>query len=283
MRTHYFLYALIFGGVVSCKNVHQENHGGIILGDSTTIITETNPEYLTDYVADINNQPQQHRDMAAVTQAIDTIAVTEEVKKDTPKVAAIPKTSAPALPKNGKGLNVEFNEITVSIPDIDVKSFRNQNVKTLNGVSYQLSMGTLQGNSLIVKGGNVQKVSQRYISTYIVSKDGKNLQLENMDETTPWKVLSGSKGTYPITGIEPSQLVTKKTNAGAIRTAVSRTVRAERMSRNEIKEWEGLVKNLKSPDRKPVSVILQSIMWRIEGKDAKGKAFNKEVRIDMPI
>lgn len=278
MRAHY-LCGLVFLGITSCQNANQQSHGAIVLGDSTTIITEANPEYLADFVPDINNR--KHQDTAANTPAADTITVAENKKADTAKATA--KTSTATLPNNGKGLTVEFSEVTVFIPNIDTRSFKNQNVKSLNGVSYQLASGSLQGNQLEIKGGNVQKVSQRYISTYVVSKNGKNLVLENMDETSAWKAVKGSKGIYPIAGLEPSKLDAKKTNAGAIRTAVSRTARAERMSRSEIKEWEGLVKNLKRPDQEPVSVVLQSIMWRIEGKDAKGKSFSKEVRVDMPL
>lgn len=281
MRAHYYLYGLVFWGIASCQNINQQSHGAIVLGDSTAIITETNPEYLADFVPDINNHPHHQDTVTANIPPADTIAVAEEKKADTFRTTA--KINTDVLPKNGKGLTVEFSEITVFIPNIDTRSFKNQNVKSLNGVSYQLSSGTLRGNQLVIKGGNVQKVSQRYISTYVVSKDGKSLALENMDETTAWKAVKGNKGIYPITGIEPSKLAAKKTNTGAIRTAVSRTARAERMSRSEIKEWEGLVKNLKRLDQEPVNVALQSIMWRIEGKDAKGKSFSKEVRIDVPL
>ena len=278
MRTRYVLYAFIFLGLASCKNVRQENHGGIVLGDSTTIITETNPESLADFVPDIHNKPPQEDTIALPSSPEND---TQDAEKDTLKSA--PQSAPAASSHNGKGLDIEFAEVTVSLPGIDVKSFRNQDVKTLNGVSYQLVSGSLQGNQLVVKGATIWKVSQRYISTYVVSKDGKDLPLENMDQITAWKVLKGKNDNYPITGIAPSELEAKKTNAGAIRTALSRTVRAEKMKRTEIREWEALVKKLKKPDQKPVSVMLQSIMWRIEGKDKKGKAFSKEVRIDLPI
>ena len=46
--------ALITGSVLfSCKNMPPQNHGPIVLGDSSTIVTETDPQKLKDLVTDL--------------------------------------------------------------------------------------------------------------------------------------------------------------------------------------------------------------------------------------
>ncbi len=271
MRVHYLLLLAFLPFIFSCNNTSNKHksRGAIILGDSSTIITETNPTYLEDYVSDL-------RPSTDTISLIDTSTVSQ-IKTDT--VATVQKTPA----ASGKGLSVEFSEVTIVIPNIEARSFKNQNTKTLNGVSYQLTDGALQGNQLTITGGKVNRVSQRYISTFVVTKGSKVMELDKMDETTSWKVIKGSGGIYKISGLETSQLDYKKVSASAVRTAVSRTAKANRMSRSEIREWENSVKNIKTATQAPIKLILQSVMWKIEGKDAKGKSFTKELRIDMPI
>ena len=48
-------------------------------------------------------------------------------------------------------------------------------------------------------------------------------------------------------------------------------------------EWLNTAKNVRAANQAPAKVVLRSVMWRIEGKDAGGKNFNKELRIDIPL
>jgi len=273
MRIVLLFLALTFF-VASCKNAGQKSRGAIVLGDSSTIITETDPVYLADFVDDIqlqNNMPD-----SAITT--DTATLPKPVA-DTVTL----QQAAAQVPVSGKGLSVNFSEVNIFIPGIETQSFRNQNLKNLNGVSYQLQKGNLDGNQLIIKDATVSSVKQRYITTVVVTKDGKKMELDDLDETTSWTELKGNKGIYPVKGLSATELGYKKATSGVIRTAVSRAARENRYSRTEIKAWEDAVKNVKSVTQPPASVVLQSVMWRVEGKDKNGKAFRKEVRIDMPL
>lgn len=266
---------------VSCKDKSGKTHGSIALGDSSTIITEPDSAYLQDYVSSVTPQSMMspETEEPADTATAPPVAVPQA---DTTKAAA-PPPAAPSPATTGKGLNVEFAEVTVFIPNIATKAFKNQNIKSLNGVSYQITSGTLQGNQLVLKGATIQKVSQRYISTFIATKDDRKMELPGMEQTTPWQTISGSNGVYAIKGLEASKLSYKKTSVAAVRNAVSRAAKAARYSRKEIGEWEGSVRNLRSVTQDPISIVLQSVMWKIEGKDAKGRSFSKEVRLDMPL
>ncbi len=264
---------------VSCKNDKKVSHGAIVLGDSATIITETDPTFLEDYVADIK--------LAETTTQSSAQQPTEETKpvaKDTTKeiIAPQPTEVVATTQKNTSGLTIDFKEVSVTIPQIEVRSFKNQNARMLNGVSYQLVSGKLQGNQLIFKNATITKVSQRYITTLVASNGGDKMELENMEYTSPWSVLKG-KNTFAITHLEPDQLTHKNTSVGNVRNAISRSARANRYSRKELNEWEQLAKKVKDVNRAPISVALQSVMWKIEGKDRNNKPFSKEIRLDYPL
>lgn len=282
---HLYFLGILF--LAACTNNKKVNHGTIVLGDSSTIITERNPEYLENYVADI--QPRN-------TDTSHVAIVSEEVKETptptpTPTPEAKPKetntpTPTPPAPataaSSGKGVTINFKEVTVFFPNIDVRSFKNQNASTLNGVSYQLASGKLVGNHFTIKGATITKVSQRYVTTIAIVNGNDKMELENMDYTSPWKVISGNQ-KYTIQGLEASRLEHKDASNGVIRNAVSRSARANRYSKKEINEWEQLARKVASLNKPPMSIELQSVMWRIEGKDRSGKTFYKEVRIDLPI
>lgn len=281
------LYFLGIFLLAACSDNKKANQGAIVLGDSSTIITETNQEYLENYVADI--QPRK-------TDTSQEPLVTEEVKVEpTPSTTPTPTletkpaptpTPPPPAPiqaaTNGKGVTINFKEITVFFPNIEVRSFKNQNASTLNGVSYQLAAGKLVGNHFTLKGATVTKVSQRYVTTIVIVNGNDKMELENLDYTSPWKVISGNQ-KYTIQGLEASRLEHKDASNGVIRNAVSRSARANRYSKKEINEWEQLARKVISLNKPPMSIELQSVMWRIEGKDRSGKVFYKEVRIDLPI
>lgn len=277
MRNPFIVFIILAALISACKTDTRQSRGAIVLGDSAFIVTETNPQYLEDFVTDVRLQSEMPAE--SPEPKADTVAIAEEKPVDTVKQVQKPVEQ----PATAKGLTIEFKEITVFIPGIEVKSFRNQNLKTLNGVSYQLSAGSLPGNQLVLKGANVQRVQQRYITTLVVNKEGKKMELNNMDMTTGWTGLKGSKNSFNVTGLEQKNLGYVKTNVANVRNAISRTARSNRYGKSELREWESLAKTVKAVNQTPVSVVLQSVMWRIEGKDSKGKPFNKEVRIDMPI
>lgn len=276
-------YSLILAIVsvlfVSCKNDKKVSHGAIVLGDSATIITETDPTFLEDYVADI-----KLADTISQSSAPQPTEETNPVAKDTVKEIKVPQPTEVATPtqKHIEGLTIDFKEVSVTIPQIEVRSFKNQNAKVLNGVSYQLVSGKLQGNQLIFKNATITKVSQRYITTLVASNGGDKMELENMEYTSPWTVLKG-KNNFAINHLDPNQLAHKNTSVGNVRNAISRSARANRYSRKELNEWEQLAKKVKDVNRAPISVALQSVMWKIEGKDRNNKPFSKEIRLDYPL
>lgn len=252
----------------SCKEDKKQNSSPIILGDSSTIVTETDPNYLTDFVDDIQLRTVQEDTLLA---QIDSAHINDSI-------AANSKTM-PDM--QGKGLKIPFKEVTVFIPGIETKTYTEQHPEKESGVSYEIVRGELQGNQLQFSGATITEIEQRYITNVIAKTDLGILELDALSNLTDWEPLKGSGNTYTITGLDKPDA--KRVSAAQIRSAVSRAAKNKRMSRQNIRKWESAVRKVKSVNQSPLSVVVRSVMWKIEGKDENGKFFHKQVRIDFRI
>jgi hypothetical protein len=273
--------------VVSCNQGAGNKAGGsIVLGDPATIVTETDSQYLKDMVMDIqmNAKPSEPEPAAATeteTPAVaDSAIVNEQLRKkeeapakEQPKEEEQKEAPKKEAPK-GKGLNADLKEIDVFIPNIVARG---------KNTSYQLTSGHLNGNTLKITGGTIQKVSQRYQTVVVASNNLGTLVLDNLTTTSDWQTMKGSGGSYAITGLADSRLKEPKASAQAIRSAVEKAARKKGYSKSAMNKWAAAVRNVRSVDQKPLDVKLRSVMWKIDGKDSKGKAFSKQLRVDLPI
>jgi surface antigen len=265
----------------------MQSHGPIILGDSATIITEKDPQFLKDNVPDL-----QTRKVVEVSDAPapkDTVSATpppaQQAAVATP-VPAAPVATAPATQTAAaKGLQVAFKPFTVFIPNITTRSFRQQDVTNAKGASYSLQDGKLDGNVLQVQGVTVTKVIQRYQTVAIIKdKESGNILLQSLGKyTSDWETLRGSGGKYNIAGLGKTQLDFSDVSVNAIRNAIVKAARANRLSHKEEQQLEQSARKARSVKQAPFAVALQNVVWRITGKDASGKSVEREVRIDLPV
>ncbi len=175
-----------------------------------------------------------------------------------------------------------FKEVSLTIPGVAVKAYRPQDAARTNGVSYQLVSGVLNNNRIIINSGTVLKISQRYQSQLVVAGEDADLVLDNLSTTTDWEPLTGSKNTYTIKGLEVTKLQAPAFTGNTLRAAITRAARRHRMSRKREEEYQASVRNVRRANQKTLTVALRSVMWKIDGKDAKGKIFSKQVRVDLP-
>lgn len=269
----------------ACGNDQPNKGKPIVLGDPATIVTETDSQYLQDFVADI--KPIEKPVEATPTEDTATKAPAEaprqepakaeEPKKEEPKLTA----AAPA-PK-GNGLKVEFKEISLLIPNINTRTYKQQDTKKANGATYELVGGSIAGNQIKAGGGNVAKIAQRYQTVIAVKTDMGTLVLESLSRTTDWQNLKGGNSTFSISGLEQGQLQYIKAGPAAIKNAVTRAARNKRMSRANEQKWLKAISRVHDANDKPLVVVLRSVMWKIEGKDASGKPYQKQLRLDIPL
>jgi hypothetical protein len=106
--------------------------------------------------------------------------------------------------------------------------------------------------------------------------------IDPLSNTTDWEQMKGN-GAYPITGLDSRNLEYSDARPAAIREAVKRTAQRRRMSRKKINEMVESVEDVHKANQKPLAAVLRSVMWKIDGKDAKGHQFSKQIRIDIPL
>jgi hypothetical protein len=272
----------------SCKNEQASSHGPIVLGDSSTIVTEADPQRLQDLVTDLkptitSSEPKDTEETAAKTppkgKAPDTVS-----KAATPVAAKQPAPATPAAPAaiTGNGLKADFNIMSLLITNIAAKQSGNPNLSHANGAVYTLQSGTINGN-LIKVTSNVTKVSQRYQTVVVLKNELGVLPLESLSNTTDWAPLKGLNKIYRIAGLDDKSLEAPEANKSDIHAAVSKAAKRHRFSRKKVQDWENSVRNVKAVNQKPLFVTLRSVMWKIDGKDAAGKVFSKQIRIDIPL
>jgi len=260
---------------LSCgSDKKQQSNGPIVLGDSAMIVTETDSSYLTNFVDDL-----QLKSLADDTLSQDSANASQPGVAQTENNAPQQPTPAAAQAPTGSGLSIPFKEVTVFIPDIKTKTYRAQNPQTSNGATYQWLNGRLNGNVLRLSGATITKVSQRHITKVIAKGDAGTLQLDALSNTTDWAPLRGDGKSYTITGLDRPE--TKKVTPAQIKQAVTRAAKNKRLSRANQQKWEREVRSVRSLNQKPFQAVVRSVMWKVEGKDASGKPFQKQIRIDI--
>ena len=264
----------------SCNDAPSKNHGPIVLGDSATIVTENDPQRLKDLVTDLQPVIPETKDTTEVQPAAAAQDTSKKAKPNTTATVAAQQVQAP-LP-DGPGLKAEFKEVTVMVPGLNAKQAGRPNLKNANGAVYTFENGNLNGSTLRVTG-NITKVSQRYQSVVVLKNELGSLPVESLSTTTAWTAMKGSNNQYRITDLDAKSLDFPDVGANAIRSAVSKAAKRHHFSRRKVEEWENSVRRVRAANQKPMYVMLRSVMWKIDGKDANGRIFSKQIRVDMPM
>jgi len=263
----------------SCKDMPAKNHGPIILGDSSVIVTESDPQRLQDLVTDLKPDiPSSENNDTVEKKALAATVSNSDSNKRTKIITPPPNP----LKLSGNGLLAEFKDVSVLITNVNAKLSGNPNLQHANGAVYTLISGNINGNQVKLTG-NVTKVSQRYQTVVLFKNSLGTLQLDAFTTTTDWEPLKGGNNQYHISGLDMQSLDYPDANPVAIRNAIQRAGRRRRMSRRTIEEMESSVHHVRSLNQKPLTVTLRSVMWKIDGKDAQGKNFSKQIRVDIPI
>lgn len=274
-RSTYCLLGLAGIVLFSCNNLPSKSHGPIKLGDSAAIVTEEDQHRLQDMVTDL--KPLIPPSAPDVDTPKKEVATTDTAKKAMATVMQAP-TTLPA----GPGMKAEFKEVSALLPNINAKLSGNPNLLNANGAVYTWVSGNIAGNVLHTTG-IITKVSMRYQSVIILKTRTGTLPLESLTHQTGWKPVAGGNGAYPIAGIGEHDMEFSDADGGDIRNAVIRAGRSRRLGSRKTQELLSDMGNVRAANQKPLTVTLRSVMWKIDGKDAQGKLFSKQIRIDVPL
>jgi hypothetical protein len=117
----------------------------------------------------------------------------------------------------------------------------------------------------------------------ILKSNMGELPLEALSVTTGWKQVKGGSNSFPVTGLDARNLEYYDADASDIRNAVQRVAKRRRMNHKKAQALLNSVRNVRSANQKPLTVALRSVMWKIDGKDAQGRTYSKQIRIDIPL
>src|SRR5690606_36286169 len=177
----YSLFALI--GIsccwISCNENQQSSSQGeaIVLGDSSTIVTETDSAYLQEVVADFKEPvPETGLEPEAPAPKADTAKTIQEITK-----ATLPEI---------KGFLLDSGTASAVFANIETREFRKQNPATSDGLSYAITSGKL--SQLQVSGVKELKVRQRYQSALLIKGRKGTLELPGY-YTSTWETLNGKQ------------------------------------------------------------------------------------------
>ena len=275
MNKRFILGFMLVGGLLtfeSCSNSStNEKAGGkpIVLGDPSTIVTETDSNYLKDMVVDLK---PSYADIPRDTIQAPAQDTAKKADSDVIKKAQEQTT----------GLTIAFKDVTIFIPGVEAKlAGKNQDLQKVNSATYQLTDGKIEGNKLQISGATISRVSQRYQSTVSIKNNLGTLALPSLGSTSSWKTITGANNTYTISGLAQNQLAAGRVNQSTLRNAINTAGRQRRMNSKTIQQWQNSVKGVRSANQKPLVVALRAVMWKIDGKGANGKSFSKQVRIDL--
>jgi hypothetical protein len=255
-------------------NTNKKAEGeAIVMGDPSTIVTETDSAHLRDIVADLK-PAEIAKDTAAPLAKVDSAAKQPDGTEAKPEE---PVQKAPTV----KGLNIDFKEVDIVIPNLTAKQAGKGDLQKTNSATFQLSSGELNNNSLQFSDATITSVQMRYQSGVNIKNNLGTLELDALNSTSGWKPLKGARNVYTISGLEDKNLATARVNASTVRNAINKEARQRRMNKKTQQQWLNSVKNVRAANQKPMDVVLRAVMFKIDGKDKAGKSFSKQVRIDL--
>jgi hypothetical protein len=261
---------LILCLIFSCSDKREPNKKPIVLGDPSSIVMESDSQYLKNYTEDIspikNNKKgnQIHKMMVQVDSL-----------NNAKKLNETPKTS------QVDGFKIEFAECSVVLGGILCHALNNtQNERNENSVSYLRDAGSFLDNTLQVDGLTEMRMEQRLAVKLAIEAKGEQFILEDLGKfQTPWYPLAGKDKVFISVGSNSLQF--KEVTQQSIKNALDRELRKKKKDRKEIQVWMDRIKNTNSPADVPCKLIAVSSQWRIWGKK-DGKQVRKLIQLDMP-
>jgi hypothetical protein len=251
----------------------QGSRGAIQLGDPSTIVTETDSQYLRDDVMDIEPRSATRDSVVVAVQAA-------------PKPKAADTSSAPKPQPQVKeaGYTIAFNDTKIVLTGLQLKDGRRQNPERDNGLTYTLGSGNLPSARLMVYGAKNVTVKQRYQSQLMLKSALGQVDLRDLGlYTSGWNTLpAGNSGEARAFNLNSLNNITySAVTNDKIKRATDRELRNRRTSSRTIQNWMKEIRRVRSAQDKPCDIILDNVQWQISGTDAKGKPFQKTVRLDV--
>lgn len=255
--------------MVSCEDKPKEIKP-IVLGDTTTIVTETNDTYLQNHTEDISptNKKSSEGQIRTMMKQVDSAKSVEKLESES--------NTAPL-----SGFTINFSECEVVFDGLSAHAIQNtQDERTSNSVAYVRDGGNMNEMSLQIKGLDEAKVEQRMFTRLILENGGEQYILNDLGKfISPWSSLVGKDNKYISLSNNSLQFFT--IDHGKITNAIDRELRKKKKTRQEIEAWMKVISKTNSYMDAPCRIEMVSSQWRIIGKK-NGKRVQKLIQFDIP-
>lgn len=251
---------------ISCNNQKITNNNSnkpIILGDSSTIVTEHDAKYLQDFdFGDAVPMAAPSLQSEVVTPATDTV---------------IEATNTVSV---ADGQNIAFGSVKMMFVGLNLKEIRKQNPEKEDGLTYTLLSGQMNKNKLSISGVKQVRVRQRYQTRLSLSSDLGLVDLRDLGMyTSEWSNLPYKNGVIEMTGLDKVDFT--QVNNAKIKSALDKELRKRKTNSKVLQSWMNEVKSVRNANDKPCDVILDNVQWQISGTDIKGVNFHKNIRLEL--
>lgn len=262
----------------SCNEVTQpKNVAPIILGDSTTIVTETDSQYLKNVIDDIEpskNQPIAKTNGTTQAQKTDTVLQLKSTTENITSTANNIKTNS-----NDFVLNLK-NNTQIIFKDIATKEFKAQDPSTQNDLSYLITKGDINKSAITVNNGSLTEVLHKSKIVYKVKTSQGELKLSTLArESSNWTKLPLKSNVVTLSNINSPAAV--KITAKEIQTAIDKAISNKKYKSGVREKLRKELAGVNSINHKLISYVTDYQQFTISGKDAKGVTFKKIIRLDQ--
>lgn len=260
-----FLLSLFIIG--SCKNGTLREKKPIVLGDTRTIVTETDTNKLLNYTEDISLRKQDESQIAKMMVQVDSLKTTQKLEKTL--------NEGPIV-----GFKIDFGDCQVVFDKLEAKELKPQDPTTSRSVSYLVTKGELSEIKIKVDGLNSISVSERIFTKLKVDNGSETLLLNALGrKISDWFNLAGKDNMYISAGPNSFQF-NDLTNA-KIKEAVTKELTTKNKKENETQAWMEAIKNTRNYTDAPCKIYVSSAQFRLKGTTKEGSNVSKLIQFDI--
>lgn len=260
--------------LIACGEKETGIKKPIVMGDTSTIVTEQDEQYLENYTQDIapNNHKSSAKKIAQMMVEVDSIKASRALEESNE-----PQVKAPV-----NGFTISFNEFDVVFNGIQGHSANaNQNEKTASGVSYIFDDGEWKGMKIQVSGLTEVTIQQKLSTRLSMAFDKETILLPSLGVyQSSWYNLVGKGNVFLATGSNSVQF--SDLNNQKIKNALTAALKSKRKKAAQITEYMNAVKRTNSAVEAPCKIVVSALQFVIKGKK-DGKNVKKLIRFDIPV
>lgn len=256
----------------------------IVFGDSSLIVTETDEQYLSNNVTDIEQRFIPKEETPSVDNAAAAIPPTGQQKVTDATNTVTTETSNPLPQQDEKGFTLKITpEASIVFTNIDAKELKTQNAIKENSLSYLQTEGDILQTKLVLVGASEVSIQQRYQSKVIVKQNNAQIVLSSLGKhLSDWKTVKVNQNkTETLNKTEINNPQYPKLNNAKIKVALDKALRSKKAKQAEKNKWHNVIKKVKSTKEAPCYIKVDNVQWIIKGKDKAGIPFQKNIRIDV--